>query len=232
MLHHLGQRLARRGEDDLVTATKDDTVEGRQERVLATLNEPHRDVRKRLEHAGDGPLTDEYASRPHLDLREELFAAALDQRLHGRGAIGQNPRRHERDVNEPGRRQDQPRNREVEETDPGKAETHRRAGHQEIRARADERRHAAEDGGVAERNHDPAGRATHALGQRGHDGDEDDHHRGVVEDRAQENHRQQRQPDRRRRVMATQHDEATDGVVERAGPNHALANHQQPENGD
>jgi hypothetical protein len=90
------------------------------------------------------------------------------------------------------RRQDQRGRRDVEQADPFHAEIQHQAGHEQVRAGADERERAAElaaerDGHEQLRRRDP-----HLARQAEHHGDDDDDDGRVVDERAEGDHQQQR----------------------------------------
>ena len=227
-----GQCRARGGDHQRIAGPQRQVLEGRQEGMLAPLDEAHRHVLERREHAGDGLRAGQRMAVADIDLGDELLAGAAGDLLGHAGARLEQLRQDEGDIEEAGERHCPRRNGEIEEADPEAPDLLGDAGGQQVGRSADERRHAAEQRREGERQQRLGGGHAAAGRDRGDDRQEHDHHRRVVDDGAGDHRRGQHQIDGAHAGAPAEPSQKRGRFLQRIGVEQALADDQQGKNGD
>ncbi len=228
----LGDGFAGAGENHRIGGFQGNAVKRGQQDMLPPLDKADGDVAQARELSGDRFLADQRAVRGYFHLDNELLARHIHHIALHRAAFGQDARNNDQGIDQTGNGQHGTRNGEIEKADLRLPGLYRGGHDQQVGGGADQRRHATEDGGVAQRDHQGRGRAVQTLGQGGHQRDEDDHHRRIVHEGADQQHGRQHHGDGQHRMMAAQRNKAADRLFQRPGTDNALPHHQQREYGD
>ena len=229
-----GQRLAGRRHHQHVAGPDDVIFERRQDRLFAPLHQAQGLFRQAGEMPPRRAFSDQFGIRRNGDLGDEMPAVALGQAVGQSGPVRQQPGRYKNHIPQPRRRHHQAGDGEVEKRE--RRDLHLDEGRvdEKVGRRSDERRHAAQNRGVAQRDHQFRHRPAVTVRQGFHDRDEDDDDGDVVEKRADGNgrHQDHQQGHDQPGVAAAQAQDQPGAPVQDSGADHALAHHQKRQHRD
>ena len=224
-----GQRLAGRSHHQHVAGPDEVILERRQDRPFAPLHQAQGLFRQAGEMPSRRALANQLGIRRNGDLGDEMPAGFVAHVISQSGPVRQQTGRYKNHIPQPRRRHHQSGDGKVEKRERRDLHLDESRIDEKVGRRSDERRHATQHGGVAQRDHQFRHRAAVTVRQGFHDRDEDDDDGNVVEKRADRNghHQGHQHGDDQTGVAAAKAQDQPGAPVQDSGADHALAHHQK-----